>query len=231
MTDWSSIRAIPVGGLVVVGFVDEQRVVVGSHSGLRVFDATTGAMLDQVGDPTGDYAWFQESPPTALYAGATAGRTASRWLGCLAARFQARRTTAGPAGSRTRVRGCPGPTEALSLPMTPRNDEPAASRHRVRSSCSRRHPPSTSRFAPRCEGTLISRSAPSTRQKPLDPDAVMRPASSRHLTGQPLYERQTSCAGNVQIPRLVAPSNPFVEAVAVQAHGPARLDGTPSAPR
>lgn len=69
MTDWSSIRAIPVGGLVAVGFVDEQRVVVGSHSGLRVFDATTGAMLDQVGDPTGDYAWFQESPPTALYAG------------------------------------------------------------------------------------------------------------------------------------------------------------------
>jgi hypothetical protein len=69
MTDWSSVRAIPVGGLVVVGFLDEHRVVVGSHSGLDVFDAATGPLLDRVEDPDGGYAWFQESPPTALYTG------------------------------------------------------------------------------------------------------------------------------------------------------------------
>ena len=69
MTDWSSIKAIPVGGLVAVGFLDEHRVVVGSHSGLGVFDSATGALLDRVEDPGGDYAWFKDSPPTALYTG------------------------------------------------------------------------------------------------------------------------------------------------------------------
>lgn len=68
MTDWGSIRAIPVGGLVAVGFVGEDRVIVGSHSGLGVFHAATGVVLGRVADPRGDYDWFRESPPTAVYA-------------------------------------------------------------------------------------------------------------------------------------------------------------------
>ena len=70
MTPWGTIRAIPIGGLVAVGFLDESRVMVGSHSGLGVFDVETGTLLDRVGDSCGDYDWFQESPPTARYSDA-----------------------------------------------------------------------------------------------------------------------------------------------------------------
>ncbi|HEY2076461.1 MAG TPA: hypothetical protein VGH53_08995 [Streptosporangiaceae bacterium] len=41
MQQW---RAIPVaiGGVAAVGFMDEDRVIVGSHSGVGVFDVHTG---------------------------------------------------------------------------------------------------------------------------------------------------------------------------------------------
>ncbi len=52
---------------MAVGFLDEHRIVVGSHSGLGVFDAGDGARLDRVEDPDGDYNWFRESPPMAAY--------------------------------------------------------------------------------------------------------------------------------------------------------------------
>lgn len=50
MSEWGSIRVIPVGGLVAMGFLDERRVVVGSHCGLGVFEAATGTVLDRVAD-------------------------------------------------------------------------------------------------------------------------------------------------------------------------------------
>lgn len=52
---------------MAVGFLDEQRIIVGSHDGLGVLDAATGAVLDRSEDPSGDYAWFHEPPPTAFY--------------------------------------------------------------------------------------------------------------------------------------------------------------------
>jgi hypothetical protein len=67
MTAWGPVRAVRVGGLVAVGFVDERRVVVGSHDGLGVLDASTGQVLDRQPDPRGEYAWFQERPPTARW--------------------------------------------------------------------------------------------------------------------------------------------------------------------
>jgi hypothetical protein len=59
-----------VGGLVAVGFLDALRVLVGSHSGLGVFEASSGVRLDRVADPDGDYGWYRDSPPSAVYADA-----------------------------------------------------------------------------------------------------------------------------------------------------------------
>ena len=67
MSRWGPVRSIPVGGLVAVGFLDERCVVVGSHDGLGVFEANSGARLDRVSDREGDYVWFQEAPPLAVY--------------------------------------------------------------------------------------------------------------------------------------------------------------------
>jgi hypothetical protein len=67
MAQWGPIRPIPVGGLVAVGFLDEHRIVIGSHSGLGVFDARDGTRLDRVEDPDGGYNWLRESPPRAAY--------------------------------------------------------------------------------------------------------------------------------------------------------------------
>ena len=96
MTGWGSIRSIPIGGLVVVGFLDERRIVVGSHSGLGVFDAREGTRLDRVADLDDDYAWFREAPPVAAYTdrhGEHLVEVAGLWGGTL----PTSRTTAGPA--------------------------------------------------------------------------------------------------------------------------------------
>ena len=68
MARWGPVQPIMVGGLLAVGFLDEDRVIVGSHNGIGVLDAGSGARIDRVGDPHGDYAWYQESPPSAVYA-------------------------------------------------------------------------------------------------------------------------------------------------------------------
>jgi hypothetical protein len=47
--------------LVAVGFLDEQRVIVGSHSGIGVFDASTGARVERL--PADDCSWYQGDPP------------------------------------------------------------------------------------------------------------------------------------------------------------------------
>ncbi|MFG1620525.1 hypothetical protein [Kribbella sp. NPDC049227] len=70
MALWGPIRPIMVGGLLAVGFLDEHRVIVGSHDGLGVFEAISGVRLDRVRDPDGDYGWYRESPPSAVYADA-----------------------------------------------------------------------------------------------------------------------------------------------------------------
>jgi hypothetical protein len=75
-----------VGGLAAVGFLDERRIVVGSHSGLGVFDPTDGTRLDRLEDPHGDYVWLRESPPMAAYtdgAGEHLVEVAGLWGGTL----------------------------------------------------------------------------------------------------------------------------------------------------
>ncbi len=87
MAAWGSVRAIRVGGIVAVGFLDEQRVIVGSHDGLGVVDAATGALLDRVADPHGDYAWLREDAPAMRYsdqAGHQDIPIAGLWGGALA---------------------------------------------------------------------------------------------------------------------------------------------------
>ena len=87
MGQWGSIRPIAVGGLVAVGFLDEHRVIVGTHSGLGVFDAGDGTRLDRVEDLGGDYTWFRDSPPMAVYAddeGEHLVEVAGLWGGSLA---------------------------------------------------------------------------------------------------------------------------------------------------
>jgi hypothetical protein len=67
MAHWEPIRPISVGGLVAVGFLDEYRIVIGSHSGLGVLDARDGTLLARVEDPDGDYNWLRGSPPMGAY--------------------------------------------------------------------------------------------------------------------------------------------------------------------
>ena len=61
MQQW---RAIPVaiGGVVAVGFLDEDRIIVGSHSGIGIFDVHTGERIERTHDE--DYNWYQGDPPS-----------------------------------------------------------------------------------------------------------------------------------------------------------------------
>jgi hypothetical protein len=61
MQQW---RAIPVaiGGVVALGFLDEDRIIVGSHSGVGVFDVHTGERTERTYDD--DDSWYQDEPPS-----------------------------------------------------------------------------------------------------------------------------------------------------------------------
>lgn len=60
-------RATPVavGGVVAVGFLDEDRVIVGSSSGTGVFDVHTGERPERTYDE--GYDWYQGDPPFIRY--------------------------------------------------------------------------------------------------------------------------------------------------------------------
>ena len=60
MQHWQAIPAA-VGGVVAVGFLDEDRIIVGSHSGVGVFDVHTGARIERTYDE--NYNWYQGGPP------------------------------------------------------------------------------------------------------------------------------------------------------------------------
>jgi hypothetical protein len=66
---WSPVIPLGVGGVLAVGFLDTLRLIVGSHSGLGVFDARTGALLERIHDEDGDYGWHQDDPPSIRYPG------------------------------------------------------------------------------------------------------------------------------------------------------------------
>jgi hypothetical protein len=61
------VRPVTIGGLVAVGFVDEQRVIVGSLSGLGIIDARSGTTVARISDVAGSYEWFSETPPSATW--------------------------------------------------------------------------------------------------------------------------------------------------------------------
>ncbi len=67
MADWGPARPVIVGGLLAVGFIDEQRVIVGSHSGASIIEASSGALIERVPDAEGSYEWFSEPPPSATW--------------------------------------------------------------------------------------------------------------------------------------------------------------------
>ncbi|MBO0803472.1 MAG: hypothetical protein J2P25_10425 [Nocardiopsaceae bacterium] len=60
MQQWRAIR-VAIGGVVAVGFLDEDRIIVGSHSGVGVFDVHTGERTERAHDE--DYNWYQGDPP------------------------------------------------------------------------------------------------------------------------------------------------------------------------
>ncbi len=61
-TQWERVIRTGIGGVLAVGMPDERRVVVGSHSGVGVFDTTTGEGIARVDD--NDYAWLDEQRST-----------------------------------------------------------------------------------------------------------------------------------------------------------------------
>lgn len=67
-------HAIPVaiGGVVAVGFMDEDRVIAGSHSGVGVPGVQTGERIERKYDQ--EYNWYQGDPPFIRYPTATAVR-------------------------------------------------------------------------------------------------------------------------------------------------------------
>ncbi|GAB3077684.1 hypothetical protein GCM10027053_47690 [Intrasporangium mesophilum] len=64
MGDWLRGPTFAIGGIVAVAFDGEAAIAVGSHSGLGVFDARTGELLERVPDTEGDYGWHQADPPS-----------------------------------------------------------------------------------------------------------------------------------------------------------------------
>lgn len=86
MASWGPVRPVAVGGLVAVGFIDEQRVVVGSHNGLGVIDASSGARIGMIADIEGSYPWARGDPPSATWMDPDGPRTipmAGLWGGRL----------------------------------------------------------------------------------------------------------------------------------------------------
>lgn len=83
MQRWTAISVV-VGGVVAVGFLDEDRVIVGSHSGTGVFDIHTGERTERTYDE--GYDWYQSDPPSIRYptaAGMRLIRAAGLWGGNL----------------------------------------------------------------------------------------------------------------------------------------------------
>lgn len=86
MANWGPVRSIAVGGLVAVGFLDEERVFVGSHSGVAILHADSGRRIGRAVETDGSYGWFTESPPSGTWAeedGAHTVPVAGLWGGRL----------------------------------------------------------------------------------------------------------------------------------------------------
>jgi len=81
---WRAI-SVAIGGVVAVGFINEDRAIVGSHSGVGVFDVHTGQRIERTSDE--DYNWYQGDPPFIRYPSADGVRlirAAGLWGGDLA---------------------------------------------------------------------------------------------------------------------------------------------------
>jgi hypothetical protein len=61
MQHWQTIP-VAIGGVVAVGFLDENRIIVGSHSRVAVFDVHTGARIERTYDE--NYHRYQGDPPS-----------------------------------------------------------------------------------------------------------------------------------------------------------------------
>lgn len=64
MQQWQVIP-VTIGGVVAVGFLDEERLLVGSHSGVGVFDVHSGEKGERTHDE--HYNWYQGDPPWIRY--------------------------------------------------------------------------------------------------------------------------------------------------------------------
>jgi hypothetical protein len=83
MQQWRTI-CVAIGGVVAAGFMDEDRVIIGSHSGTGVFDVHTGERAERMHDE--HYTWYQAAPPFIRYPSAEGVqliRAAGLWGGDL----------------------------------------------------------------------------------------------------------------------------------------------------
>lgn len=83
MQRWHAIP-VAVGGVVAVGFLDEDRLIVGSHSGVGVLAVHTGERTERTYDES--YNWYQDDPPSIRYPsadGVRLVRAAGLWGGDL----------------------------------------------------------------------------------------------------------------------------------------------------
>jgi len=81
MRQWQVIP-VAVGGVVAVGFIDEERIIVGSHSGVGLFEIQSGERVERTHDE--HYGWYQGDPPWIRYPtpeGVRLVRAAGLWGG------------------------------------------------------------------------------------------------------------------------------------------------------
>lgn len=65
MSVWSPSIPLAVGGVVAIGFINEDRLLVGSHSGCGEFETRAGQRIGRYVDS--DYGWYQADPPSIRY--------------------------------------------------------------------------------------------------------------------------------------------------------------------
>lgn len=76
------VTSAAVGGVAAVGFLDEERLIAGSHSGVGVFLIRSGERCERIYDDR--YGWYNAAPPSIRYpvpGGVRLIRAAGLWGG------------------------------------------------------------------------------------------------------------------------------------------------------
>jgi hypothetical protein len=135
MQQWRTI-CVAIGGVVAAGFMDEGRVIIGSHSGTGVFDVHTGERAERMHDE--HYSWYQVDPPFIRYPSAE-GVQLILPPDCGAATWTSRPPMAGPAIGSAQGRCCAPRVSQNSESRTRKSTGHRGSRRGAAPSCMRHH--------------------------------------------------------------------------------------------